>query len=235
MSWLDEMMSEITRIMPKDGFADRSGGLKDVRRVVDVVEDALKRRDAETAEASRISTLRAAADPSHDWLTNPVFAPTSVELWKAMETFPRILRNAMLIAAYSQLEYLLLSWCESVAVPGRVAFADFPPRQRKEPHPRYYLRYLRDGAGLRLGNFTRWPEWQPLNAYRVVRNCLAHNSGIVRESHHRAAVGSLPHVAIDDSVLALHEPAIHLLPGACEAAVDLMMAFIERALSTAGL
>jgi hypothetical protein len=235
VSWLDVMMAEMVKNLPKDGFVDRSGGLKDVRRVIDIVEEALKRREAEVSDAGRASALKAAADPFHNFIQNPVFAPMGVELWKAMDTFPRILRNAMLIATYSHVEYLLLSWCESPAAMGEFPeLRDFP-RGRRESYPHHYLRYLRDGVGMPLGDFTQWPEWGPLNTYRVARNCLAHNGGIVRNAADHAAIGALPGIEIDETGLAVHEPVVHLLPGSCEAAADTMMAFIETALTAAGL
>lgn len=208
MSWLDAMMEEMLKNLPKDGFQDRTGGLKDVRRVVDLVEESLKRREAEVSEAGRAAALKAGPIRSTTSPKEAIFAPMGSELWTAMDTFPRILRNAMLIATYSHVEYLLLSWCESPAeVGGPPARSDFPRSSRNESYPHYYLRYLRDGAGLPLGDFTRWPEWAPLNAYRAARNCLARNGGVLRKARDRAAIFTLPHVEIDETGLAVHEPS----------------------------
>lgn len=234
MSWFDGMMDEMIKNIPKDALSDRSGGLKDMRRVVDLVEAALKTREGETSAAGRASAAKAAADPFHSFVKNPVFGPMGMELWKAMDTFPRILRNAMLIAIYSHVEFLLLSWCESPAVQGAPPLLrDFP--RRRESYPHHYLRYLRDGLGFPLGDFTQWPEWGVLDTYRLARNCLTHNGGIVRDPVQQKAIGALPEIEIDDSGLAVHDPVVHLLPGACEAAAETMIAFIERVLTTAGL
>jgi hypothetical protein len=175
---------------------------------------------------------RATADPFHDFIKNPVFAPAGVEQFKANLTFPRILRSALFIAIYSHTEYLLLSWCESVSTNAPVRFREFK-KEAGESTPRRYVRYLRDGVGIPFGDFEAWPEWTRLDAYRLARNCLAHNGGIVEDDDQRKRIGALPNVEIDATGLQVSEPIVHLLPGGCEAAIETAKAFLERLISAA--
>jgi hypothetical protein len=129
-----------------------------------------------------------------------------------------------------------LSWCESISKDPSIPqkFGKFK-RDGGESYPHHYVRYLRDGANIPVGDFEKWPEWEPLDAYRLARNCLAHNGGIVEDATHRTKISTLPMIEIDDSGLQVSEPIVHLLPGACEAAVVTAKAFIERLLTSAGL
>jgi hypothetical protein len=129
-------------------------------------------------------------------------------------------------------EYLLRSWCQSLsenlALP-----ASYTTKKKGESTLLSYLRYMRDEAKLDLGDFTKWPEWEPIDAYRRTRNCLAHNGGVVERSEDRAKIGALPHIEVDDSGLQLSAPMVHLLPGACEAATEITKALLERLLTIA--
>ena len=103
-SWLKEMTKQILNNLPKDMFTDWTFGYGDIQRVVELVEKAIGNNAAETAEASRNAALKGAADPFHDYIKNPVFAPQASEFWKAEMTFPRVLRSALMIAIYSHTE-----------------------------------------------------------------------------------------------------------------------------------
>jgi len=159
MSWLDAILGDMLKNLPPDAFSDRSGGLDDVARVIALLEKAIEENAGATTEAHRAVLSKAAADPFHSFVENPVFAPAGVEQWKAEMTFPRILRSSLLIAIYSHTEYLLLSWCESISKDPSIPqkFGKFkrdggesysplralPPRWRE--HPR---RRLREVAGV---------------------------------------------------------------------------------------
>lgn len=229
MSWLDVMVEEQLKNLPSDAFSDRSGGFDDIAHVIAVLEKAIERNTVDTADAMRAAAAKASADPFHDLVKNPVFAPAGAKLRKAAMVFPRILRSSLFIAIYSHLEHLLLSWCESLCEDLTLpkTFANGP---RTEAYPHRYLRYIRDEAKFDIGDFDQWAEWQPVDAYRRARNCLAHNGGIVRRSEDRNRIRLLPHVQIDESCLQFGEPLVHLLPGACEAAVQAAKALIERLL-----
>jgi hypothetical protein len=67
-----------------------------------------------------------------------------------------------------------------------------------------------------------------IDGYRVARNCLAHDGGIVRKQLDRSRISALPHVQVDESRLLMAQPTVHLLPGACESAVETATAFFDR-------
>lgn len=231
MSWLDEIIKERLKTLPEDAFTDRTFGFGDIKRVVDLVERAVDRNTTETGEAGRERALKAAANPFHDFVKNPVFAPMGAELWKVSATFPRILRSALLVAIYSHTEFLLLSWCEDLA--RNLSLPDsFTSKRKSESFLARYVRYMRDDAGLELADIESWPEWHLVNSYRSARNCLAHNGGIVKAKD-RTTLAGLPHVEIDETGLQLSEPLFHLLPGACEAAAEACRAFVGRLVGVA--
>jgi hypothetical protein len=231
MSWLDQIAKEITKNMPKDTFTDWTFGFEDILRVVELVEKAAQRNSAETEESHRAAALKAAEDPFHDLTTNPVFAPMAMSLWKSEMTFPQILRSALFIAIYSHTEYLLRSWCESTLPKGSPK--SFRKKEPRESQLHRYLRYLKEDAKFELDNFATWPEWQCIDRYRLARNCLAHNGGVIETEEEKRQIGSLPKIEIDESGFQLDEPVMHLLAGACEAAAEASRAFIARIIAIA--
>jgi hypothetical protein len=243
MSWLDEILGEMVKDLPADAFTDWSFGFADMQRVVSLVEKAVERNALETAEAGRAAALKAAADPSHSFMKNPILAPMGLELGKASMTFPRILRSAMLIAIYSQTEFLLLSWCESMSEDPALSKRLRKTSNKGESYPGRYLRYLRDDGAFAFGDFTTWPEWEAIDGYRLARNALAHRGGVVDDGEDWKKIAALPHIDVDDTDLELNdddpnversEPMVRLLPGACEAAIETAQAFVGRAITIAG-
>lgn len=232
MSWLEEIVGEMVKNLPGDAFTDWTFGFADIQRVVDLVEKAVDQNAAEAADAGRAAALKAAADPSHSFVKNPVFAPMGQELLKADLTFPRILRSVLLIAIYSHTEFLLLSWCESISQDPDVSKV-LKKTQKGESYPARYLRYLRDDGTLAVGDFTTWPEWYAIDAYRVARNCLAHRGGVVDDGAEQRQIGALPHIEIDKTGLQISEPMVQLLPGARRAAAETARAFIGRVVAIA--
>ena len=232
MSWLKEIAGEMIKKLPENAFADWTFGFADIQRVVDLAEKAVEQNAAETADAGRAAALKAAADPSHSFVKNSVFAPMGQELLKAELTFPRILRSALLIAIYSHTEFLLLSWCESISNDPNVSKV-LKKTQDGESYPGRYLRYLRDDAEIALGDFKIWPEWKAVDGYRRARNCLAHRGGVIDDDEEQRRIGALPHIEIDKTGLQVSEPMVHLLPGACGAAAETAKAFIGRVVAIA--
>jgi len=231
MSWLDQITGEMLKNLPVDAFTDRTFGFGDIKRVIDLTEKAVDQSTAEATEAGRERARKAAANPFHDFVKNPVFAPMGAELWTVSTTFPRILRSALLVAIYSHTEFLLLSWCETLAKGLSLPDA-FTSKLKSESFLQRYLRFMRDDGGFALGDFGAWAEWGPVDAYRRGRNCLAHNGGIVKERD-RATLAALPNIEIDETGLQVSGPLLHLLPGACDGAADACKAFIGRIVDVA--
>ena len=115
MGWLDEILGETLKNLRPGMFTDWSFGFADMQRAITIVEAAIARNEVETADAGRAAALKAAADPSHSFIKDPVFVPMGRELRNASLTLPRILRSGLFIEIYSQTEFLLLAWCESIS------------------------------------------------------------------------------------------------------------------------
>jgi hypothetical protein len=232
MSWLQKIVDEMLVNTPKPTVLTPSliFGFDDVRTAIEMVEGAIDRKKTEVMEAGHAALAKAARNPDHSWVKNPVFGPFQAAMWESDIGFPMILRRSLLIAIYSHVEHILLRWChwlhEQWSLKNDVGSIK---RSKGESTPHFYLRYLRDVAGLDCGDFRQWPEWPSLDAYRLARNCLAHDGGIVDNAADGVKIGALPHVDIDSSGLLLNHPAlIHVGPGACEAAAETSNAFFDR-------
>jgi hypothetical protein len=228
MSWLKTLIDKKLANLPKDAFVDRTFGFGDIGGVVQLVEKALQENAEKKTEANRASLMASARDPFPEGKNYPTFTSWAADFWQAEMKCPRVVRNALLIAIYSHTEYLLRSWCEQIA-----SVPNGPPLKGKaktESTVGWYLRYLRE-AGLELGDFTKWPEWEAMDAYRRARNCLAHNGGIVDDQQDAQKIAALPKIQVDESGLLERKPVVHLLPGACESAAETAKAFIGRAVS----
>lgn len=234
MGWLDEILGETLKNLKPGMFTDWSFGFADMQSAITLVETAIKRNEVETAEAGRAAALKAAADPGHSYMKNPVFVPMGRELRKASRTLPRLLRSGLFIQIYSQTEFLLLAWCESLSDDAGALSKHLKKRNDKESSIARYLRFLRDDANIALGDFTTWPEWEAIDdGYRAARNALAHRGGVIDEADDQKKIAALPHIMIDTSRLQVSEPIVHLMPGACEAAAATAQAFIGRAIAIA--
>lgn len=232
MSALDEILKEMMKNVPADLGVDRTFGFGDIRRVIGIAEAAISQHSTATSNALSAAALNAAKNPAHDFVSKPIFAGASLELFNVDWTFARLFRASLLIAIYSHTEYLLLSWCESVAQDEDVA-RDLRRTRTGESYPARYLRFLRDEAGIAIGDFTSWPEWSAIDAYRRARNALAHRGGVVEDPDDRARINTLTSVFVDDDVPELREPLVCIGPGGCEAAIDIAQAFVGRAVAIA--
>lgn len=215
---------------PPDLATELASRFTDMRAAVALAEGAIEQGKRDAKARGDAALAKAVADPNHSSIESPVFAPMAQEFWKSEMTFPIFLRQAMFIAIHSHVEHLLLQWCHWLHEEWSLSQGIRAGRKKRGNSTLLcYVLYLRDEAGLNIGGeFERLPEWKLIDAHRLARNCLAHEGGIVTTSTHRRTIESIPHVQVDDSGLLRDEPVIHLLPGACEAAIDASSAFFLR-------
>jgi len=234
-SWLDaitkRMLAKLPK-RPKEFYPPVLFNFEHLREAIRIVEEAVVRTQADSKAKADATLAAAVKDPFHSFIDNPVFAPMAVAWWETEITLPAILRRSLMIAIYSHVEHVLRQWCDGLHREWALT-RDFAAFRRSvpgptRPTPTLYLLYLRDEAGLRLEDFERWKEWDVLDGYRVARNCLAHDGGIVGRDDDRSKIEALPHVQVDTSGLLSRSPMIHLVPGACESAVDAANEFFER-------
>jgi hypothetical protein len=142
--------------------------------------------------------------------------------------FPTILRRSLMIAICSHTEHVLRRWCSllqaewALPKPGK--------RQPGQSDIEHLMLYQRDVAGLSLADFSTWPEWQTIDAYKLVRNVLAHKGGTVDDPSQQARIeaADLRGVTIDTMMPPFDGPTIHLEVGACPAAVAAAQRFFAR-------
>ena len=143
------------------------------------------------------------------------------DYWRHEEKFPRILRNSFLVSALSLLEYEMNVICR---------------RLKKEKQRRISWRDLRfdvleqfkeycNLAGLSLPYDD--PTWQEINNYYMVRNCIVHNSGLIkgakREQELRDYI-SRKNIISQDTI----EQEITLTGQFCEEGINTMQDFLAK-------
>lgn len=230
VSWLDKLSKGLIARLPPQPFAPPvTFDFEHVRRAIELVEAAIERNKTQTTEASRAAAMKAAMDPSHSFIEKPVFAPMAAAFWEAEMTFPLILRRSILIAISAHTEHALRCWCRWLEAEWLLPRGlDSLSPQGRESVLHRGVRYLRDEAKIALDDFEDWPEWQRVDAYRIARNCLAHDGGAVEDPEHRAKIEALPQIQVDESRLLIDRPVVHVLPGGCEAAAEAADAFLQR-------
>lgn len=226
------MSEEMLRNLPKPRFSPSLVfDFDHVRAAIALVEAAIEASREETERVGREALAKAAADPSHNFLKRPVFAPMGAAMWNVEMTFPLILRRSVFIAICSHVEHVLRRWCDFLhgewKLPKDAKTYESENKGKRSAHT--LVRYLRDVAGLNIADFGNWPEWTKFDAYFVARNSLVHDGGIIEDAQARKKVETLAHIEIDESELLIDALAVvHILPGACEDAADTAKKLIER-------
>ncbi|MGH7439453.1 MAG: hypothetical protein ACRENE_27505 [Polyangiaceae bacterium] len=226
MGWLEDLAAGMAVGAPRPALSP-SLVFDDVRAAIAMVEEAIAERRGATQDEGMARAVKAAQDPFHDYVREPVSAPMAATMWKSALTFPRILRGAMLISVGSHVEHVLRSWCSLLEKRWSLP-KPLGPKPRGASDLQNCMTYLRDVAGLALADYPQWKEWEALDAYRVARNRLAHNGGIVLDPDEQRKVSALPCMKVETFGLLADEPSIFIDEGACEAAADNARAFFDR-------
>jgi len=145
------------------------------------------------------------------------------DYWRHEEKFPRILRNSFLVSALSLLEYEMNVICR---------------RLKKEQQRRISWRNLKfdvleqfkeycNLAGLSLSYDN--PTWQDINNYYMVRNCIVHNSGLIKELPDKDRKDLIPylnrkHLISQDTI----EQEIALTEQFCKEVINTMQDFLAN-------
>jgi hypothetical protein len=192
-----------------------------------MVEGSIEAKRVATHAKRKQALAEATQDPSHDWIEKPLFSQGHEELWRSEWTFPRILRGSLLISIASHVEHVLREWCELLdAAWSLTRLRTKAPRGT--PEVLYCMGYVKEVAGLAVGDFEQWDEWKAINAYKTVRDCLAHHAGVVSRPEDQKQIDGLPEISVEDSKLVSREPSLAIGPGACEAAAENARKFFER-------
>lgn len=235
-SALDVLLEEHLASLPRPRFSPSlTFDFDSVRAVIGLMEAAVEELKAQTAAAHEERLHRAASSPSTNFLKEGIFARMGSEMWATEMTFPLILRRSLFIAISSHVEHVLRRWCAWLHSEwGLRRNLETFRKETKKPQPtpdlQFCMEFLRDEAGLALGDFFAWDEWSTVDGCRVARNLLAHHGGIVDTGKPKdlAKLEALAHVTVDRSRILADEPVVHLLPGACEAAAENAEKFFER-------
>ena len=98
----------------------------------------------------------------------------SDEYWRHEERFPRILRNSFLVSALSLLEHEIHVICIKLKKEGRItiSLSDLKGDTLEQTKRFFQL------AGLKLRYDGQ--IWQEINNYYLIRNCIVHNSSLIK-------------------------------------------------------
>ncbi|MCK4403107.1 MAG: hypothetical protein KAV98_05020 [Dehalococcoidia bacterium] len=98
--------------------------------------------------------------------------------WDYAETFPRILRNSFLISAHSLLEHEMGQICKRLKKEQQIPVSWHDLKYDVLEQFKQYCKL----AGLPL--LYNDQIWQAINNHYMVRNCIVHNSGLIKGSKH---------------------------------------------------
>ena len=89
------------------------------------------------------------------------------------DIFPMILRNSFLVSVHSLLEHKMDLVCKRIKEERQIASNWDDSRRGNALHK--FKRYFKH-AGLELTD----NDWQEINNYRIIRNCIVHNRGLIK-------------------------------------------------------
>jgi hypothetical protein len=149
----------------------------------------------------------------------------SDDYWRHEERFPRILRNSFLVSALSLLEYEIHVICTRLKKerPITISLSDL----KGDTLEKTKLFFQTAGLNLKYDGQI----WQEINKYYLVRNCIVHNSGLIKgfkdERKLRAYItqkGTISHDTIEEEIA--------LTGQFCEEVIDTMQGFTEELYKT---
>jgi hypothetical protein len=225
MSWLDEMAPEMeaqikAKLAESEAHAkfgpDVMFDFGHVQAAVNIVEAAI----AETQSAAQKAVAESvfASFPMDPNRNRWAFSESSGAMYAAHLTFPWILRTSMLVSICSHIEHVLKEWCRWLHRE-QLVVTPLGKKAKDDSDLQNCMQYLRDVAGLPITDYEHWPEWKIIDTYRLVRNCLTHDGGLVQE---KDIPGFREYVAVANPSLFAdeHEHKIFLLPVTCTHATE---------------
>jgi len=152
------------------------GGLLELKKYLNVTEKYLRKAKVEfEAHLNEQNKKLTTADLSYEELDG-ISEFYGEEYWLYSEKFPRILRNSFLVSAHSLLEYEMNVICKRLRKEQQipVTLSDL----KGDELERVKLFFKNAGLSLDYNGST----WQEINNYYLVRNCIVHNSGLIKGS-----------------------------------------------------
>ncbi|OGO30514.1 MAG: hypothetical protein A2Z29_11030 [Chloroflexi bacterium RBG_16_56_11] len=161
----------------------RSYRMDELKKYLDVTEKYLKKAKAEfeTWSDEQVEGL-----PTNQ--RQEFYDFYQDDYWQYDERFPRILRNSFFVSAISLLEYELNLLCSRLKKDYdiRINLSDF--RGGTLEQIRKYLQNARLAFPLNNRN------WQEINNYYKLRNCIVHVNGLVMELEHKDRINLIPYL-----------------------------------------
>jgi len=149
--------------------------------------------------------------------------------WDYAETFPRILRSSFFVSAYSLLEYKMAIICRWLKKDKQIAISWGDLRGSTLDQFKLYCKF----AGLDLTYDDQ--NWQEINNYRRIRNCIVHNRSLIKGSREEKELHAYTESKniIDDTLIGLSirpHAQIALTEGFCKEVTKTIWAFLKKVL-----
>ena len=239
MSWLEKMLPQMIA-KAKQVFGQRPFApelvfdFEHVQAAIKIVEAAIAETKVSATdfgqERVREAVARAGAaalkGEKFSFIEDGVFSGNAAALWTTHMTFPMILRRSLFIAICSHVEHTLRQWCRWLHREWGLS-KELGKKQSHESDLQNCVNYLPDVAGLQLAGYEQWPEWVQLDTYRVARNCLVHDGGIIPDRNLRKLKAASKLEVVEPGLIS-DEYMIHVLEDTCPDAASVAQRFFQR-------
>lgn len=235
-SWLDTMLeseavqkklAEVKKSLDRGNSPDLIFDFDHVMGAIGIVEAAITETQGAVHDWSTKRAMAAAANPQTNFIEEGIFTGMAAPMWNAHWTLPMILRRSLFLTVSTHTEHVLRQWCRSLQERWSIQ-QPLGRKPRDKTDLQHCMEYLRDAIGLGVGGFEKWPEWLVLDTNRIIRNCLAHDGGLV-PNEHLERLKAVTYIQVeDDPVLVGDEAFVNVIPGACEYSATITKAFFER-------
>jgi len=204
-------------------------GLDELEGYLKVTEEYLKKaeKDFETHVQEQVKKLSSADLPPEE--LDEINEFYGEEHWDYTETFPRILRSSFFVSAYSLLEYKMAVICiwlkKDKQLP--IGWGDLNGNTLNQ------FKLYSKLAGLDITYDDQ--NWQEINNYRRIRNCIVHNRSLIKGSREEKKLRAYAESKniIDDALIGLSirwQAQIALTEGFCKEVTKTIWAFLKKVL-----
>lgn len=178
--------------MVKLGLLFLKWHIDDFHRYINILEKLLQQNLDGFVKKSEDELKKYTHDPELGIIEDDM----SYEYWQLAETFPKILRNSLLITCYSFLEYQLIEICKSQKGKKSLQVDVTDLSGKGVERSRNYLKKV---AGI---DFAEDVSWSEIRHITLIRNFIVHKNGILDNSENakkiRAYIDKRSDISLDE-------------------------------------
>ena len=199
-------------------------GFDELERYLEITEEYLKKAKAEFE--TRLDKESKALLPEERDEFNESYEQ---EYWDYEETFPRILRSSFFVSAYSLMESKMAIICKQLEKDKQIPISWSDLKGDTLDQFKLYCKL----AGLELSYDSM--DWQEIQNYCMLRNCIVHNRGLIRGARKESKLQAYAdRKSIIENVLVglsiRSQPQIALTKEFCKGVTNTIWAFLSNVL-----